>query len=372
MTVTIAIKVEDVETMLETFTVIQLVRSATADGAYGLIATETLVSGDYYYVITDSTGSPSFFYKYRFYNPTGPVASDYTNPFQPSQVSRQKLRQHVIETYDLGMVLVAANGNLLTTTFKTDDYRVKSTFHSSGYGTGGYLLAFSAFGVPVTEARRIVDTDFSNGLFTVSPAFSQTMQSDDQVEWNWSGIDPIQFNNLINKGLSRYQYLDRIPIVGDGNAEQSLSYVPWLVSRGQITGLWHFPGGGLTEEPFMWWNARQESGYITLMTSPTLSTADTVYLEAIRSLPPLFTDDSVLPQQANIDLAAALVYDEVLAYLLRPGSSAADQDKTSWAIAKQQHLNTLKKLYRRYGPHPRMNRPTNAQPALVNTPWTAR
>ena len=117
---------------------------------------------------------------------------------------------------------------------------------------------------------------------------------------------------------------------------------------------------------------RQDQGYLTLMTNPALTTADTVYLEALRPMPEVFTDDSVLPPDCNIDLAAALAYDEVLAQLVRPGATGSTQEGSTWAKARRDHQMRLAALRKKHGPHPRWQEPQLKHRSVVSAPWRAR
>lgn len=369
MSIILNIKVEDVESLLDTsgFASIQLVRATSVDGAYSLLTTIALVDDQIMYEYEDTTGTTANWYKYRYYNAVGPLASSYTNPFRPPFSSRVKILQSALETYDAGVVLASTSGGT-TSSVVTTDYRFKDG-KSAGRGKGGWLRVAS--GSYAGQVSNISNTDRSAGTFTLSPAISGALSSGDAFEWHWL-VNPNEWYNAINRAMQRYWYLDRVAIIGDGNPEQVLDDLTWLKNKSQITGLWEYPNGSLVERPYSWWNARQENGLVTLMTSPSLTSADTVYLEALRSMDELYTDDSVLAPSCNIDLAAALAYDEVLHHLTRPGSAAATQERLEWLQARQMHKSRLRALYQRYGPRPRLQRPTWSEPSGILVPWIAR
>ena len=372
MSNTIYFKVEDITAKMLTYQSIRLKRATSLDGVYSLITTITLVALDYYYSYEDTSGGENSWYKYSFYHATGPVESNDSNPFQVQSRSRLKLRQFAIEEYDAGMVLEqSATAGSVTTIYSTD-YRVRNT-RSADSAKNGWTHPTS--GSRVGETRNISANTPSTGLFTVTPAMTGALATADQFEWHWL-VDPSTWNRCINRALRRYKYLERVPLVGDGNTEQSLAYLPWLTSRTQLCGLWYFPDASNPERAWstngQWWNARQEQGYLTLMTYPALETTNTVYMECLRPNMDMWSDGSTLPRDISIELAAALVYDEVLAWLLRPSSTAAESDKSSYKIMRNQHQSKLRNLWNEFGPRPRWQQPQLHQPSIVPAPWSAR
>lgn len=359
MSVTIAIKVEDVTTRLLTYTSIQLHSASSPGGSYSLVTTLTLVSGTYEYSYTDTVGVlGTTFYKYRFYNSTGPVASDYSSPFTPYGVTRKLIRQQALKDYKAGFVLAtAASGSNSVSVAAFSNYMLAASTNSSKRGVGTWLYPTSGSRIgQITKISAIAIA--TPALLTMTPVLDGALATADEVEWHWFA-SPDDWNDAINRGLSRYYYLDRVPVVGDGNAEQSLSYLPWLRTRRQIAGMWYYPITNDIERAWgtagRWWGARQEGGYITLMTKPALSTTTTVYLEAMRQMPNVYTDDSVLPNDCDIELAAAFAFDELLSILLEPShTGGATVDKTAIAAAKASHVRgNLRILKNRNQPSPR-------------------
>lgn len=358
MSVTVSIKVEDVTSQLSTYTSIQLYSSATVGGSYSVVTTITLVDGTYYYSYVDTAGVlGTTWYKYRFHNPTGPVDSDYSNPFTPTGSNRKLIRQNALKNYKAGYVLSAASSGQTTTAAAFTSYMTSATTNSSKRGVGTWL--YPTTGLRTGEVVKVSAYSAATpGVFTVTPALTGVLATADEVEWHWFA-SPEDWNDAINSGLERYYFLDRIPIVGTATAEQSLSYLPWLYSRDQVAGLWHYPIPNDIERAWgrggRWWDCRQESGYLTLMTKPALQATDTVYLEALRQAPQIYTDDSVLPSDINIDLAAAFAYDELLKQLLKPThTGSASVDKENLTQARKDHISgSLRILKHRYGPHPR-------------------
>lgn len=75
--------VDGIAAAMARYTHIQVWRSDTVDGTYaevsGVGTRPVLVAGLDVYSFDDSTGTGAKFYKVRLYNPTGPVASDYSD-----------------------------------------------------------------------------------------------------------------------------------------------------------------------------------------------------------------------------------------------------------------------------------------------------
>ncbi len=69
-------------------------------------------------------------------------------------------------------------------------------------------------------------------------------------------------------------------------------------------------------------------------------------------MPSLYTDDSAAPLVCAEELAAALTYDEVLAYLYRYGGGSVEE-RASWGKAKGQHKSGLRRLLNKYRPEVR-------------------
>lgn len=373
---TINITVEDITTKLLTYTGIQLYSATSPGGSYSLVTTITLVAGTYYYTYVDSAGTITTWYKYRFHNATGPVDSDYVNPFQTNLPTRKLIRQKAIKDYKAGYVLTAASSGQGTTTAAFTNYMTSATTNSSKRGVGTWLYPTS--GLRVGEIVKVSAYSAATpGVFTVTPSLTGVLATADEVEWHWFA-SPEDWNDAINRGLDRYFYLDRVPIVGTATAEQSLSYLPWLYSRDQVCGLWNYPITNDVERAWgragRWWGTRQESGYLTLMTKPYLNTTDTVYLECLRGVSPVYTDTDVLPADLNIDLAAAFAYDELLSQLLNPThTGAASVDKAMLTAAKAQHVRgNLRILKHRYGPHPRWQPQQLYEESNYAQPWSSR
>lgn len=384
MSATINITVEDVtQRLADGFTRIELERSTLPDASFAQVTTINLVAGQYIYTYLDINGSLNLWYRYRFTGVGGAApVSDYSNPQRPEGVSRVKLRQYILSRYRAGLTLLAhASAPGDSNTIVTSDYRVFTSLFQVGRGSGQWT--YPASGVRLGEARWILPTSSpSAGNFEISPAMSGPLGNSDQFEWHWL-VDPNVMNDAINRGLRKYWYLDRVPIVGVADQDEyNLDYLPWLDEKDQVMGVWYYPNEQANDSvsdkdrPWAndghWWDVRQDAGGLTLSIFPRVTETTTLYLEVLRQMPELFTDNSVLPPPANIELAAALAYDEVLGYLAW-NPIGASEDSQVWGAARVRHSQTvLRPLLRQHRPRPRPVPAMPRQPLAYLNPYIAR
>ena len=374
--VDIFVTVEDIATKLLTYESIELHRAATKEGSYTLEETKALAANTYYYTINDTDGTLNHWYKYRFHHATGPVNSDFSNPFRVEGVTRLRARQAAIARYGAGIVLV--NTGTVATQIVTSDYRVKSSLFRTDRGKGSWVYVTT--GNRAGDKRIVRSSTPTSGVMAVEPNFGGALANGDEIEWNWLA-DPTAWDDALNRALARYYFVDRVPIVGVANQEEySLASVPWLLSDEQIHDVRYYPSrvGGIDDgidQPFgvngKWWSVRQDREALTLIISPTIDSSRVLYLECTRPLPPLYTDASAAPPVCAEELTAALLYDEVLAYLTRPNNGSAD-DRRSWAAQRKEHAPELHNLLVKHRPHPRYAPAQLPFPPVVPRPFQAR
>lgn len=355
MAVDLTITVED----HEDYDTIELQRASSVNGVYSALTDIELVAGQYVYEYEDASGSASSYYRYRL-STGGADPSEYTNPFKPLGVTRLDIRQYTMEKYRIGMVFESNGGT--DPVVSTADGRVISSIHRTDRGKGQWL--YIATGARAGTLRRVASSDHPNGDFTVSPTLGGNVASGDMVEWHWI-TDTNVFNDAINRACRRYWYVDRIALPIQTDNEIDLSNLPWLRTKKQITGLWYYPtstyeieysyGGGGS-----WWNVREDNGRLVLILSPANTTE--IFLEALRTLDPLLTDDSTVPTLVDQDLLAAYTYDEILAYLSRP-STGMGSDVMGWKRERVEHASTeLSRLIKLNIPQPRRGVPPTSEP----------
>lgn len=372
MSVTVRIIVEDVATQLLTYDTVELERSATVSGSYSQVATAPLVAGEFYYSVADSGGDLNKWYRYRFHKTTPLANSDYSDPFRVDGVTRLRAIQAAIAKYGSGIVVVNTGADADKVT--TDDHRVKTSLFRTDRGKGTWLWPTSGNNDEV--ARIISTTDPVNGTMTVLPAFGGNFANGEEVEWHWL-VDRIEWNNALNRGMARYWYVERVPLVGVANQEEyDLSVIPFLRDPEQVHDVRWYPTSGLDiDESYgvdgRWWRIREDVGVLTLQIRPTIGVTETLFLETTRPMPSLYTDASAAPPAAAEELVAALTYDEVLAYLSAPGQGSAD-DRDSWRLARAAHASELHRLLVKHRPKPRQGSPKLPWPPVVPSPWSAR
>lgn len=379
MSATISITVEDIETVIDTYNSIQIYRGSSAGGSYSLLTTVALVDDSVYYSYIDTTGSLNYWYIYRFYHSGTSAYTSYSNPFRPVGLTLLKIRQFMLSKYRLGLTLIATTGGD-TNTVVTADSRVKTTRYPTGRGEGNVINPTS--GNEAGNSRLIVSSIPSSGSFDVSPAWSVGLADQDEFEWHWLS-DPQTINDAINRGLRRYWYIDRVPMVGDENLDDyPLTFIPWLEEEKSVSGVFWFPNALLSDTPASnlqrpfgqdghWWGVRQDGGAITLSVSPRIDADTTLYIEAYRRMPELFTDASVAPANCNIELAAALGYDELLSYFTNP-VFATVEEQASYGRARQQLRPSLRALLRLHKARPRYGPAQLTSPTSYRPPYTPR
>lgn len=381
--VAITIFVEDVAAQLAlTYDRINLERSNTVDGTYANVAYQTLVAGDYSYVLNDATGDLNKWYRYRFEDTTGTPASDYSDPFRVDAVTRLRVRQGVLDKYNCGLVVTAIAGSDADT-LKTDDYRLANAgLFRTNRGKGLWIYPSAGTAANINKARRVKSSVLTTGIWTAEfePALTSGIAAADEVELHQ--FDPKVLNDAINRALSRYWYVDRVPLPGvAGQEEYSLVEMPWLHRIDQVHDVRYYPSrssGGIDDgidESYgtrgKWWRVRKDSGSLVLSISPTIGATTLLWLETTRPMPSLFTDTSATPATCNDELAIALAYDELLAWLTRPGNGTS-AERNYWTQNRVQHHPELKRLLVKYRPQPRYGPTQFPQPSVVPQPFKAR
>lgn len=372
MVVDLKFVVEDVATKLSTYAALRIYRSSTLTGTYSRIKDITLVSGTYYYSYEDVGGNLNKWYKYSFYNLSGPRESDLSAPFRVDGVTRLRGRQAALAKYGAGVVLV--NTGTDSDKITTSDYRVKTTLFRDNRGKGTWL--WPATGNNAEKPRIILSSDVSAGSMTVLPTWASAFVSGDEVEWHMLA-DPTEWNNALNRGLARYWYVERVPIAGVANQEEySLAGIPFLLSKDHVHDVRWYPTSGVdVDESYgvdgRWWSIREDVGVLTLQIKPAIGDSQTLYLETTRPMQSLYTDASAAPAVAAEELVAALAYDEVLAYLSAPGRGSVDARKV-WREARAVHASELHRLLIKHRPKPRQGHPQSPWPTMVPQPWSAR
>lgn len=371
MTVTIRITVEDVTTRMETYDVLRIYRAATLGGAYSVIDTVALVAATYHYSYEDTDGTLNYWYKFSFYHSTDLVESTLSDPFRVAGTTRLRIRQAALGRYGCGIVLIntGTDANIVNTA----DYRFKSSIFKANRGKGQWLLPTS--GDNAGTPRIISASSPTDGTLTVLPTWGSAFADGDEVEWH-TLVNPDQWADAINRGLTRYWYVEIVPIKPGTDNEYPLAALPWLFDRRQIHDVRWYPTSTIeVDQSYVgdgrWWDVRQDGDALTLILYPAVTATQVLYLECTRPMPALYTDTAALPNVAVEELAAALAYDEVLKHLCSPGVGTA-QERTSWFKARVLHNPELRRLLREHKPRPRHGPAKLPWPPVVPDVFKAR
>lgn len=374
MSISFELTVEDVATRILSFDTIQLHRATARDGTYVLNTSTLLDADETYYTLTDTTGGLDSWYKYRFYNSSTAAASAYSNPFQVQQISRKRVRQRIMSNFRAGMVFQSVASGSTTGRVASNDYRIKTPVYGTGRGKNAYLKKTS--GTNSGENRIITTSVPASGYFDVLPVLSSIPADNDEWEWHWL-VDPDSFDDAINRGLLRYLFVEKVPIVGvAGDNTYALDHLHWLTQKRQVTALTWTPEGAVVERPWLgggrWYDIKQDRGSL-ILALPYLQEGITATLHTLRTADPLYTDDSVLPDHLDLELVAAFGYDEILTWLIEGAAQVTNVDRSGWSqIQKKFRSDTLRVLIEKNAPDPVYSKPSTSTPSSMPRPYTSR
>jgi hypothetical protein len=369
MSVTVRITVEDIATQLLTYNSIRLYRADTLGGSYTVQVTESLVADDYYYTISDASGTLNHWYKYTFYHTVSTAESDFSLAFRVDGVTRLRAIQKAMADYNAGFVMVAS-GVGDTSSLITNDTRIRSTAFRDDRFKGSWV--YVSTGARAEEDSIVVASDVSLGDLTIDPILTGDLAVGDEFELHRLAQRQV-WNDAFNRAMARYYYTDRVPIPGvSGQEEYDLAELPWVRTEDDIFDVTHYPVSGQDIEKSYgvdgkWWKPRQDREKIVLAIHP--ATTDTLYLYTVRPMPSLYTDAAVAPLPCAEELAAALTYDEVLGWLYKYGGV---EERSSWGKQKGRFRPELLRLLDKYRPRPRHGPAQLPHIPVVHRPTQAR
>lgn len=378
MAVTLRFTVEDVGTQLDTYESIRVYRADTVDGAYSQITDITLVANQFRYSYEDSSGDITKWYKRSFHHAAGPVESSLSAPFQVTGTTRKLIRQRMMEEYGCGIVFEASAGG--DDTVDTDDFRIKS---ASGFSTtrGKGTWLYKTAGDNPQHVRMVIAYIQATARFQVGADWTSNPDDGSEMEWH-TMADILQMNAAINRGLVRYKAKEVVPIVGVVDADEySLEGYPWIVDQRQVRNVRWYPGrasdvdDGL-DQPWgiagRWYGYKVDRGALSLQVTPAITPDTVLYLHCVRPMPELHTDASAPPIDCDERYAAALAWDELLAYLSRP-TTGNSQERTNWKRERLEHsVTTLRALSREHRMTFSIEPAQLSSPSVIPRPWAPR
>lgn len=238
---------------------IRVYRSTTESGTYSLLATELTLSSTQYvysYSDTDAAGSYVSWYKFSFYNATGPVESS----FSPAMLGGNALYGTVTELKQRLNVLAATNNN--------DNLFIQSLRAATDFARNYCLRRFDQR----TETRYF-EGDRPNGRYTESSKkiFVDDLVSVSSVILDYSGGVPNSSTTTISEGenfylwpqtaSSEYEPYQALAWI-EANRSNSTNFYysnssyfnnPYDFPQGykavRVTGVWGFPINPFTLSP---------------------------------------------------------------------------------------------------------------------------
>jgi len=346
VTVSLTIYVEDPAAKLLSFTTIRLYRDSSPTGTFAtLAASAALVSGQTQYSFSDSGGTVDSWYRFQFYNATGPVVSDFGPAFQPTSFTLRTLR------------LAAARmaGSAFSGTCSSDGSStslVAKHLLNSGkdahFHEGDWLYRPDA-SASGDKVRRIIESGFntSTGAFSIPTGDAwSVLPATDEVYQVFGLFPPIAidgestcWDELIRQALRRLWVRDQIELgVGTttGKTRYSVSAVAPYAHKLRVRQVWlrtfddnDFPTDQLFGRVGTWWRMVDNAAdglFLDLSYAP--ATTEHVIIEVDRNYPALYADtDVVAGTDGAFDLATAAVARQALIASKQMGSQRwADVD----------------------------------------------
>lgn len=318
MAVEVSVYVEDPTTALLTYTTIRLYRATTPGADFtSLVATAPLVANTRTYVITDSSGASGNWYRYTLYNPSGPLETEQSNPFQAG-VSLSWLRMEAAIRAGAGFRGLAEGGNLSSLI----DSRLLDSGVDENFLAGCWVLRPGSS--DANRVRRLTAAPFStsDGRLTIGrPWISSAPTADSDYEIYMllpprddTGVS-YSWNRAVRDGLSMVTFEDEILITGNGTATSfSLAAYAEVLRKDYIRRvlLRTTDTNGNTFDQDMrrnghWWNVRVDDRDMRLELGTTVSTSETIVIEYQREDAALYLDTDVTLAPSERAIRAATV-----------------------------------------------------------------
>lgn len=164
--VDIVVPVDDPDTALLTYTQVRVYRDTTPGGTFAtLVNSASLVSGTFSYTINDATGDGNRYYRWRFYNTTGPVQSGLSEVIAPAALTMRRLR---IEAATLAGAGFAGTCSAAGTTLTLRDTVLLDSGVDAKYMEAGWIYRPDA-ALPADYVRRIKKDGFDASAGDLSP-----------------------------------------------------------------------------------------------------------------------------------------------------------------------------------------------------------
>lgn len=308
-TITVKGYVEEIEQALLLYTQIRLYSDTSPGGDFTTLAdTATLVADQEAYDLTDTAATSSTVWRFRLYNPTGPVQSELSPLIRPAALTMLRLRVEAARMASAGFDGTCSATGTTTTLIDASliDDGVDEAFLE---GSWIYRPDAAAAG---DRVRRVARGGFDTETGTLSFDRAYTNAPDSGEEYHvFNLLPPIDsrgqaysWDRAIRDGLAGVWIVDQVNL-GEGSATGSrdfslAAHTSYLDKRqvrrvlkrttdsnGYVTE-WDCDGNG------GWWTIEENGiGVLTLRINPAPTTQESVIVEFNRTDADLWADTDV-------------------------------------------------------------------------------
>jgi hypothetical protein len=355
MASTVYVYVEDLATVMATYTQVRVYRDTSPGGAFTTQVSGspvTLVAGTLTYPVTDSTGTPNRWYRYRYYNPSTVVQSELSDPFQAVGTSLEWLRIETARRAGSGFESLATGGD--TTTLI--DAQLADSAVDEHYLEGGWVYRPDAADAG-DMVRRVALSGYDPATqeLTFARAYANAPVDGEryQVFLLLPPVDhpasAFSWDRAVRDGLLRCPYVDEVVIGQGGTGNRfTLAQLAGLIQRESVRRVFvrrTDDDGNRTEWTFgqqgTWWEWEENGpGNMAITVHGYWPVeGETVLVEVLRRENALYVDTDVT--LVNIERAARAGAYEAFRWLnavAQPGRYAVEEDR---ALANWLHEERL-------------------------------
>ena len=306
MAVTVRIPVEDIATVMLTYTSIKLYSSTSPTGTFSLVTTITLAAATTLYSYSDSAGDANTVYQIEYYNATGPVTSSRSATFYASGTTLLRLRLEAAR--DAGAAFESTCSAVGTTTTLIDS-NLQDMGIDTAFLEGAYIYRPNA-ATATDKVRRVKKDGYTVATFSlgVDRAWAIAPASG-EVYHIFNFFPPIDrpgaaysWDRAVREGLGLVWFVDQVNLgAGDGaNPRVSLATWPEINTRTIRRVFFRKTDattGVITDVDMgkmgRYWQIVENAGVNTLETSSPARTDQVIIVEAVRRDYALYLDTDV-------------------------------------------------------------------------------
>lgn len=308
-TVSLKAYVENISEALDTYTQVRLYSDTSPGGDFSTLAdTETLVAGQEEYTLTDTAATAATVWRFRLYNPTGPVQSDLSPLIRPAALTMLRLRMEAARQASAGFDGTCSAAG--TTTTLVDAALIDSGVDEAYIeGAWVYRPDAAASGDRVRRVKRAGFDTTAGSLgfaraYANAPAEAEAYQVFNLLPPIDTRGEPYSWDRAIRDGLSNVWLVDQVNL-GEGTSTLTTDFslaahASYLSKRmvrrvlrrrtdsnGNVTDCDASTQGG-------WWSIEENGiGNLTLRIMPAPATQESVIVEFNRTDSDLWGDDDV-------------------------------------------------------------------------------